>query len=409
MAVGDLIELELTEMVYGGNAFGRHEGRSVFVAYGLPGERVEARVTEDKGRYAVAVAERILQPSPDRVTPRCIHFGPGLCGGCRWQHADYAAQLRYKQQSVRDQLTRFGGLRDIVVHETIPSPDAWAYRAHATLHVADDGRLGYVRTDGRTILPLEDCPIIQPDLLALIRWLPSEAVAALKHVRVQIGSGGELMVAVSEDEDYPQFRVTAPDVRPDAGEHTEPMGRKYVEVVVKGWTFRVTGGSFFQVNLPQAETLVDLVLERLDLRGHERVLDLYSGVGLFTAFLAPLVHSVVAVESAESSVDDAAVNLAEADNVLLVQDTVERGLPRLSGRFDAAVVDPPRSGLGERAIRALIEKRPGRIVYVSCDPSSLARDVKALVAAGYTASEAQPVDMFPQTPHVETVMVFALV
>ncbi len=396
MPVGDLLELEITEMVYGGNAFGRYEGRAVFVAYALPGDRVAARVVEDRGRLIVAVTERVLNASSSRRVPRCKHFGPGLCGGCQWQHVDYDAQLRYKQRIVYDQLTRFGGLKEIVVHDTLRSREPWAYRTHATLHIADDGRLGYVSTDDATVLPIDECHIIRPELLELARSLSPDEVAALKHVRVQVGSGGDLMVAASEDEDYPQFHVAA------------STADRSVEYTIRDRRFRVSGGSFFQVNTAQAETLVDLVIDRLGLTGLERVLDLYSGVGLFTAFISPHAQSVTAIESAPSAVADAAHNLALTDNVLLIEDTVEKALPSLRGRFDAAVVDPPRSGLGEKAVRALREKRPQKIVYVSCDPSSLARDAKALVAAGYSATEAQPVDMFPQTYHVETVMAFTL-
>ena len=179
-----------------------------------------------------------------------------------------------------------------------------------------------------------------------------------------------------------------------------------VHYTIKGRVFQVTGGSFFQVNLAQAETLVDLVLERLDLRGSEHVLDLYSGVGLFTAFLAERARRVSAVEVYAPAVRDAEVNLAEFANVDLRVGAVEAVLPR--GNFDAAVIDPPRAGVKPKALDALIARAPRKIVYVSCDPATLARDAKRLAASGYRLIDVQPVDMFPQTYHIESVAAFAL-
>jgi len=412
MPRGDLIELELTEIVYGGNAFGRYDGKAVFVPYSLPGERVEVRLVDDRKRYAVGEVVRVLTPSPERVTPPCEYFGPGKCGGCQWQHIDYPAQLVYKEKIVRDQLARFAGLRDAVIYPTIPSPDPWAYRSHATLHVTGDGRLGYVATDGRSILPIDNCTIIRPELLELLRSLSPEDIAGARRVRLQAGSASDDLLLVATDTSDPQDEQTSPpspDVRPTEDERVVTAENANVSYTVYGRTFQVTGGSFFQVNLPQATTLVELMLRRLDLKGDERVLDLYAGVGLFAAFLAAEVRQVTAIENSPLAARDAQVNLAPFGNVLYVNDTVENALPKLSGRFHAAVIDPPRSGMGPRALAALLEHRPGRIVYVSCDPSSLARDVKALLDAGYTFVDAQPVDMFPQTYHVETVALLELV
>ena len=411
MPRGDLIELELTDIVYGGNAFGRHDGKAVFVPYSLPGERVQVRLVDDRKRYAVGELVQVLTPSPERATPPCEYFGPGKCGGCQWQHIDYPAQLAYKHKIVRDQLARFAGLPDAVVHPTLPSPDPWAYRSHATLHPTDDGRLGYVTTDNRGILPIDNCYIIRPELLALLRSLTPQDITGARRVRLQAGSDGDDLLLIATETADPQDEQTSPpepDVRPDEDERVVSADNANVSYVVHGRTFQVTGGSFFQVNLPQAAALVELMLRRLDLEGDERVLDLYAGVGLFTAFLAAEVRQVTAIENSPLAARDAQVNLAPFGNVLYVNDTVEAALPRLSGRFDAAVIDPPRSGMGPRALAAMLDHRPGRIVYVSCDPSSLARDVKALIEAGYTFVEAQPVDMFPQTHHVETVALLRL-
>ncbi len=387
------LDLDLTAMTHGGSALGRDAGRPIFVPFGLPGERVRVRVTRDKRSYAFAEVESVIAVSPERVAPRCPHFG--VCGGCHWQHIAYAAQLRFKRDVVAEQFARIGGLRDALVHPTIPSPDPWNYRSHATFHVTDAavgaGRLGFVALDGHTVIPLEECHIIQPELRAWFESLKTERFTPGQRVRLQIGTSGERVIA----------RTSAASAEPDDEAAVSSSARTHY--VVKGRSFQVTGGSFFQVNQP--ETLVDLVLDRLALTGAERVLDLYSGVGLFTAFLAERARFVTAVEIYAPAVRDAESNLAGFTNVDLRVGAIEAALPR--AQVDAAVVDPPRAGMKPKALAALVSRAPRTLVYVSCDPATLARDAKALVASGYRLLDVQPVDLFPQTYHVEAVAAFA--
>lgn len=403
----DTFELTLDEMVHGGQTLGRHAGRAIFVPYAIPGERILARLTDDRGRYAFAAGATLLEPSPHRVEPRCPHFGPGGCGGCHFQHIDYAAQPGYKRDVVIDQLTRIGGFSDPVVHPTLPSPDAWAYRHHATFHVDAEGSLCFVGTDNQTLIPIEECHIIRPELLDLFYELNLDGIPELDRVRLQSGSDGDLMAILStRDDEAPELEVTLPVSINFLLSDNEPVnliGASHVTYAVRGRRFRVTAGGFFQVNLPQAAALVDLVLDRLDLRGGESVLDLYAGVGLFTAFIAERASLVTSVESYPPAVTDADENLADLDNIDLIEGSVEDVLPDLEGPFDAAVLDPPRTGLDVRALDALVAHAPGRIVCVSCEPSTLARDAKRLVKHGYRLVDVQPVDMFPQTYHIECV------
>lgn len=403
----DTFELTLDEMVHGGQALGRHAGRAIFVPYAIPGERILARLTDDRGRYAFAAGATLLEPSPHRVEPRCPHFGPGGCGGCHFQHIDYAAQPGYKRDVVIDQLTRIGGFSDPVVHPTLPSPDAWAYRHHATFHVDAESSLCFVGTDNQTLIPIEECHIIRPELLDLFYELNLDGIPELDRVRLQSGSDGDLMAILStRDDEAPELEVTLPVSINFLLSDNEPVnliGASHVTYAVRGRRFRVTAGGFFQVNLPQAAALVDLVLDRLDLRGGESVLDLYAGVGLFTAFIAERASLVTSIESYPPAVTDADENLADLDNIDLIEGNVEDVLPDLEGPFDAAVLDPPRTGLDVRALDALVAHAPGRIVYVSCEPSTLARDAKRLVKHGYRLVDVQPVDMFPQTYHIECV------
>lgn len=382
-------------MVYGGNAFGKHEGRAIFAVGGLPGEVVRVRITEDRGRYAVGVVEEVITPSPHRVSvPRCPYFRARTCGGCQWQHIDYAAQVEYKTEIVREQFRRIGRLPDAPVLPMIASPDEWFYRTHVTFHAAPNGELGFVAPEGRIVTPIHECYIIRPELLILRERLDG----AGKHVRVMVGSDGSDDAVVADgtppDEDESSgARPARASVTFTIG--TERLGSK---------TFHVNGASFFQVNLAQTARLVELVLGALDLDAGSRALDLYAGVGLFTAFIAQQAAGVTAVELAASAVGDARRNLARFSNVTILEGAVESVLPRVKGRFDAAVIDPPRAGMKRAALDALIARAPRRIAYVSCDPSTLARDVRLLVDAGYTLTHVQPVDMFPHTYHIECVV-----
>ncbi|NLX09490.1 MAG: class I SAM-dependent RNA methyltransferase [Chloroflexi bacterium] len=407
----DTFELQLQEMVHGGNALGRHAGRPIFVPYAIPGERIRARLTDDRQRYAFAEGVTLLEAAPERVIPRCPHFGPGRCGGCHFQHIDYAAQTRFKRDVVIDQLKRIGGFKNPVVQPTIPSPDAWAYRSHATFHVSDTGDLCYVATDNESLIAIEECHIIRPELLDLFYDLSFEDMPDLDRVRLQAGSErGDLMVTIStKSDDAPELEVNLPVSVNFLLSDNEPVnliGASHVNYTVRGRTFRITAGGFFQVNLPQAGKLVELVLERLDLRGDESVLDLYAGVGLFTAFIAERAALVTSVESYPPAVTDADENLSDLDNIDLIEGAVESVLPDLEGPFDAAVLDPPRSGLDAAALDALAAHAPRAIVYVSCEPSTLARDAKRLAGKGYRLVDTQPVDMFPQTYHIECVAHF---
>lgn len=382
-----MLILTLSSMAHGGSALARHDGRPVFVPFGIPGETVRARIAQDKGSYLRAELLEVLEPSPERVPPRCKHFA--RCGGCHWQHIDYAAQFVYKRQVVAEQLARIGGLADAPVLPVIPAPDPWHYRTHITLRLSADGRPAFVAVDGRTLVPIEECHIIRPQIRAAL----DAPLPRGKQVRVQADSAGQTAAFVMQ---------ALPD--DDAGGASD--SQRAFEYVINGRTLRCTAGSFFQVNLPQAARLVDLALERLALTGTERVLDLYSGVGLFTVFLAAAAREALAIEAFAPAVRDAQRNLAAFDNVRLCAGKIEAALPALPGPFDAALVDPPRVGMERAALRALAEAAPRRIVYVSCDPATLARDAKRLVEAGYALADVQPIDMFPQTFHIECVARF---
>jgi 23S rRNA (uracil1939-C5)-methyltransferase len=364
------IVLQLDAMTYGGDAIGRVEGKAIFARGGIAGEQVRAEVIKDHGRFARARVLEVVEPSPDRVQPRCPHFGfeDTSCGGCAWQHMAYAAQLRWKAEIVREQLRRLGRISDAPVRNIIPSPDVWAYRNHAQFSVAPDGRLGFQAASSNSVVPIEVCYLLQPQIL---EWLRSAGRAQPEVKRVDVR--------------FPEPHSTVSTFR------------------IKAASFQVSAESFFQVNTSLVETLVDLVLARLDLHGGETVLDGYCGVGLFTRFVAPAAGQVIGVESSPGAVADARRNLAQFRHVELRQGLVERVLAALEAPVDVAIFDPPRAGCGPEVIRQIVARKIKRVVYVSCDPSTLARDARQLVDSGYRLMDVQPLDMFPHTFHIETV------
>jgi len=410
----ETIELVLTAMAHGGSALGRHESRVIFVPYTIPGETVRVEVVEEHKRWARARLVEILVPSPQRVEPPCPYFGLSAngqprCGGCQYQHIDYEAQLAFKREVVADQLSRIGGL-EVDVEEAIGAAEPWRYRNNVQFHVTPEGYLGFLAADSDQIVPVEECLIIDPLLDDLwdtfdMRW------PQLYHLSLRCGSATGDTMAIFELEEYQDFDidvdfpVSCVLLLPD-GEAVVLVGDLRLVEHVAGRDYGISAGSFFQVNTGGAEALVALVREFLAPQGDETLLDLYSGVGLFGLALAGEVGRVVAIESAPSAVEDFHFNAAGLENVTLLEGKVQSVLGRLEEPVDLVVLDPPRAGAGERVVAEIARLAPGRIVYVSCDPATLARDARHLTDAGYRMAVVQPLDLFPQTFHVETVALF---
>jgi len=400
-------ELHLTDMAHGGDALGRHEGKVIFVPYAMPGEKALVEIAEDKGRYARGRLVEILTPSPHRVDPPCPHFGPGRCGGCQWQHIAYPAQLELKAAVVGDQLARLGRLPDAPVKPAIPSASPWRYRNHVQFSVGGDGRLGFVATGGRRVETVEVCYLMHPLLDELFIALDLE-LPGLARLSLRAGvNTGDLMMIFETHDDLPPALESALPVSCvlllSDGTPVNLIGSNHITEVVAGRSFHISAASFFQVNTAAAEELIGVVGEYLAPAGDEVLLDAYCGVGTFALSLADQVGQVIAIEEDAGAVADARLNAAELTNVEFVEGSVEAILPKLDRPIDLAVLDPPRQGCKPEALRALVELAPRRIVYVSCDPATLARDARKLADAGYQLVEVQPVDMFPQTYHIESV------
>jgi 23S rRNA (uracil1939-C5)-methyltransferase len=406
----ETMELQLTAMAHGGLALGRHGRRVVFVPYAIPGERVRVELAEEHTRWATARLLEVIEPSPQRVEPPCPYFGQGKCGGCQWQHIAYEAQAEYKREVVIDQLARVGGLHDVPVEETIGAAEPWSYRNHVQFSVTPEGHLGFLRADSHDIIPVQECLIIDPLLDDL--WAALDmAWPQLYRLSLRCGSATGDLMAIFELDHYEDF-----DIEVDFpvscvllladGEVVVLMGNSYLVEHVAGCDYCVSAGSFFQVNTAGAEALVALVRDYLASGGDETLLDLYCGVGLFGLSLAGRVGRVIGVEQDPSTVADFRHNAAGLEQVEMVEGAVETVLPGLEGPVDLVVLDPPRAGAGKLVVDGIARLSPRRVAYVSCDPATLARDARHLVDAGYELEKVQPVDVFPQTYHIESVARF---
>ncbi|MCC6801811.1 MAG: class I SAM-dependent RNA methyltransferase [Anaerolineae bacterium] len=412
-------ELTIDSIANGGYGVGMRGRQPVFVPYTIPGERLIARPVEQAERHTFAEGVKLLDASADRVYPVCPHFGPGRCGRCQWQHIGYEAQLLLKQDILADQLGRLGGLSDHAIEAAlrpvIASPEQWGYNAHMTFSVTSDGKLAFPGTGqtfglpGKTLFPIEVCHILHPDLLDLYDQLDLD-LQGIKRVKLQIGGDGARMIVLSLAQDEaPELETDLPAsinvLLPD----NEPMnliGDSHLHYTINGQDFRVTAGSTFRANLSQLPALVSTVDSLLDLKDGETLLDLYAGVGVYSAFAAPKASLVTLVESYPPAVTDADENLADFDNVDVIEGSVEEVLTTLDDAYNAAIVDPGSRGLSKEAVDGLVASQAARIVYVSDDPASLARDTKRLVQQGYRLAAAQPLDFAPQTYYLETAALF---
>ncbi|GAA1309471.1 putative RNA methyltransferase [Planotetraspora silvatica] len=403
------VELTVDRVANGGWCVARHEGRVVFVRHALPGERVLAEITEETARFLRADAVEILKASPDRVTPPCPFSGPGRCGGCDWQHASLDAQRRMKADVVAEQLQRLAGLEWKVVVEEVPgAPDGLGWRTRVQFAVDTDGSAGLRRHRSHDIEHIDRCLIAHPAVEEVgaetLNWRGGASV------EVVAAAGGDRAVIV---EPRPHRRVAVPDVDAsvllDEGKRGTRALRGQASLVerVRDRDFRVTASGFWQVHPGAAETLLDAVLDFAQPKEGEWALDLYCGAGLFAAGLARAVGpegAVLGIESEPQAVQDARWNLRDLPQATFERGRVEEALDRLDLEVaDLVVADPPRAGLGRPVVDRVASLRASRIVYVSCDPATLARDIAWFAGHGYRVDGLRAFDQYPMTHHVECV------
>ena len=382
---GDRVTLTLTSWGRLGEAMADFDGYNVFVAGGIPGERVVAEVVKVHRKYVSAKVVDVLEASPDRVEPPCPYYGE--CTGCQWQHLSYDAQLKTKREKVTDALQRVGELADPPVSEVRPSPDQLGYRNHARFTINRDGALGFINRETRQFVRIDKCLLMHQGVNDLLEELQDHC-------------GETTQLSIRAGKYSGDFLIQPYLVHPEIGVLT---GQKRYTESVAGQDFLVSSPSFFQVNVEQAAAAADVVRDRLHLTAADVLLDAYTGVGTFAILLAPSVKRVIAVEESSAAVADAKQNAGDLQNLEFVLGRTEDVLRNLPVKPDVVVLDPPRSGCQPRALESLIEMAPSRVAYVSCDAETLGRDLKILCQGGYRLDEVAPLDMFPQTHHVECV------
>jgi 23S rRNA (uracil1939-C5)-methyltransferase len=398
---------------HGGSAVAREEdGRVVFVHYALPGETVEARPWGKRGGAAFARAERVLEASPDRVLAPCPYFGE--CGGCQWQHARYEAQLRFKRKVVEDVWSR-AGLRLPPDTPVLGMDDPWRYRIRGEFEAIyrHDGsfEFGFHRLRSHSVLPIRECPIhvvrIEAGLGAFRQAIDELGVKGLKHLLLTAEPGGPGLLWQARLEGRPgsaldELGARAAELLPDAVLLDDSIGLDLWDL-----HFRVRSDTFVQANHRQVPVLYRTALDMLSLQPGDRVLDLYAGIGTLSLAAAREVASVTAVEENPRAVSlgRLAARINGSSKVEFLTGRVEHVLRKVRlGEHEAVIADPPRAGLEQAAVGELIRLGPERIAYISCEPSTHARDVALLIRGGYRVRRAAIVDMFPQTYHIESVV-----
>ncbi|MGH3794375.1 MAG: class I SAM-dependent RNA methyltransferase [Pseudonocardiaceae bacterium] len=382
---GPDLELTVGPVGHGGFCVARHEGRVVFVRHALPGERVRAVVTEDRGgSYCRADAVQVLEPAAGRVPPPCPASGPGGCGGCDYQHVDPAVQRRLKAEVVAEQLRRIAGLDVAVTVQELPG-GALGWRTRTRLAVDGAGRAGFRVHRSHTVRPVPTCPLAAPGALDQVLsrgWRPGSELEVVRD------DAGRLHVA--------ELRAGRPPT------WVRGTGRAVQQAAGRRW--EVNAHSFWQVHPAAADALAAIVRDWTGAPAGGIAWDLYGGVGLFASVLAGQVGptgSVTVVESSRRAVVAGQVALADLPQVRFVTGRVERALARLPGSPDVVVLDPPRRGAGRRVAAAVAGREPGRIVHLGCDPAALARDIAGYVEGGYRLVALRALDTFPMTHHVE--------
>lgn len=443
----EVIELKIHAIGTQGQGIGKHESYTIFVPGALPGETVRALIIKSTPGYAVGKLTEILHPDPARVEPRCSAFPK--CGGCALQHLEYERQLLYKRRHVQDVLERIGGMRGIEVEPVIGMDSPWNYRNKGSFPVRwADGRIasGFFAPRSHRLISINECGIqsegISKTVRAVLDWAEDNNIppydeasgsGIIRHIMVRQTSGGALMAVIVTTGELPcpdalikaltgsvegiesiihNIQTKNTNVILGSTYHVI-WGKEYIVDRVGCLEFEVSAASFLQVNHAQTEKLYQEAIGSLKLRGQESVADIYCGIGTITLMLAKHSAEVIGIESVEQAVFDARKNAVRnhISNVRFICAQAEEALPSLVKeglRLDAVVLDPPRKGCGEAALDALGAAGAQRIAYISCNPSTLARDCKILFNHGYTISRVVPVDMFPHAGigHIEALACF---
>lgn len=445
--VGQIIQYRITGQGQGGSGVGKYKGFTIFTPFAVTGEMVEVQITQIKKTYAHAKLIHIVDPHADRTTPLCPIFHE--CGGCQSQHISYQAQRNVKQQHVTDCLERIAGLREVVVHPVLGMDNPWKYRNKVAVPFGvREGKMvaGFYATRSHDIIDMDECGIQHPEINRVIsavkKYVRQLQIPVyeeklhrgiLRHVVVRIGvNTGEIMVVfVTNGTKFPhkeeivgRLHAEFPHIESIiqnlntkrtnvilGSENRLLWGRGVIYDTIGSLRFAISPHSFFQVNAIQTKVLYDQVLRYAQLSKDEVLLDAYCGIGTIALYLASQAKKVYGVEVVSEAIADAEQNakINRIDNAQFKAgqaDDIMLGWYKKGVKPDVIVVDPPRKGCEPGVLDAIQNMKPNKVIYVSCNPSTLARDAKLLVAKGFSLMEVQPVDLFPQTEHVECVAYF---
>ena len=423
--MGRQFKLKIEKLVYGGRGLGRVNGRAVFVPFTAPGDVVLVEEKSRKSGYSEAEVVRFLEESPIRIKPKCPYFGK--CGGCDWQHIPYEEQVKFKRAILEENLQKIGKIRKPNIDEVIPSPSPWNYRNRAQIKVRR-GKLGFFEKNSHRVVEIDRCPLLKSDiegifprLKLLLRELPKEP----SEFHVYSSEKNEVLLKIAFSGRFKRFEIPLERIREILQvnlvgygiyrqtngllERIRFFGRDFTYEKVGKFKFRVSADSFFQVNRFQVKNLIEKVSRVAAEYQYMLAGDLYCGVGTLTIPVGRYVHRAFGIEANFSAVSDALYNrdINGLRNITFYCRETEEGLEIIKEHNpDLLIIDPPRSGLNERIIREISKlSRIKKIVYVSCNPSTLARDIATFHRFGINMERAKLIDMFPQTYHIETVAI----
>ncbi len=412
------IRLKIEKLVYGGYGLGHWKDKAVLTRYSAPNELAEVSVLEEKKDYIEAQVERVIISSNVRREAPCPHYG--VCGGCQIQHIEYDAQVEAKEEILLETLQRIGKIKEVNLLDSVYSGQEFGYRIRVQFKVKD-GRVGFFKWGSKEVVDVESCPLAHPKI--------NELLPHIKECAKYIRELQEIHVSYSPSEDTYLVKFVSPteidkgfltnlkeDCLPESvvgiGDYSRLrnllnrrywIGKDYLFMKVGRWTFRVSADAFFQVNHTLWERFIEAVTEKVSFK---KAVDLYCGVGFFTLPLSEKGNFIEGSDIGVSAINDAQYNakVNGRDNVVFVKSDAYRHLKSRAGEvLDLVVLDPPRSGLENNEIDLLVKNKPERIIYISCNPSTLARDLKVLLKGGYRLEGVRLVDMFPQTYHIESI------
>ena len=379
--------LELLGITSNGDTYANYKNETINVFGGIPGETVSIyyhKFNKGKKQIISGFVEKVIKESPYRITAPCNYFGQ--CTGCQWQHIEYSHQLTLKKEIISNEINKYPALAKTKISDVIPSESEFNYRNHARFTIRDKGSIGFINRISRRFIKIENCQLMN-------NWI-NKTISQLQN-KVQETSQMSIRYGTNSNDWLIQPKLNSNRINLPTGQshYTEKLFDK---------TFRIGSPSFFQVNTTQAEKLISLVISKLNTNTN-LIIDAYAGVGTFAITLSEFAKNIIAIEESKSALKDAIENINNIENIEFIQGKTEDILASLDVQVDTLILDPPRAGCHVDTLKGIINNPPEKIIYVSCDPKTLMRDLELLTQSNFKLISLDPIDMFPQTHHVECV------